>query len=395
MESIGGEKHAITKPPRQLTEIWAKPPFSSISLFSCRFLPRPSPHPFCRFSFFPPIPRAVPMAQLPPSKSKHLCDACGQPAFLQCTGCKLVHYCNVICQKGHWKAHRAACKAVQAKEAEDVDELTAKMGGVAISKGAKANGKKRAGGGAAAAVAEDGDVDELTAKMGGVAISKGAKPKAKAKGRGGGGAAEEEQNEPTPTKPAPRPLLQPPAKKNTNPKKKKGKRAKPKPKASYAGPLPAPRAPAKATYDPTGLCAICMCPKQDPVRAKGCGHTYCRVCIDELKRRDIPQVCPECRGPLPETMGAEELCDEGYRLYHAVEQAVKRGLCPFESLSEDMVSRVEEAEVYWRAAADMGDAMASCNLGTLLLDARKDYDGAMEWMSQLDRSTVALGCGQG
>ena len=46
------------------------------------------------------------------------CAACGaaEPAiaaFKRCAGCKQVAYCGVACQKGHWKAHKPACRRSQ------------------------------------------------------------------------------------------------------------------------------------------------------------------------------------------------------------------------------------------------------------------------------------------
>lgn len=47
----------------------------------------------------------------------YTCAACGEacPAN-KCGGCKQAHYCNSECQKKHWKEHKAACKAAQAKK---------------------------------------------------------------------------------------------------------------------------------------------------------------------------------------------------------------------------------------------------------------------------------------
>ena len=33
----------------------------------------------------------------------------------RCTGCKMVFYCNVNCQKRHWKAHRSVCRSAAAR----------------------------------------------------------------------------------------------------------------------------------------------------------------------------------------------------------------------------------------------------------------------------------------
>jgi hypothetical protein len=39
------------------------------------------------------------------------------PALLKCTGCQKVFYCNVTCQKQHWKAtHKAECAKVDLKK---------------------------------------------------------------------------------------------------------------------------------------------------------------------------------------------------------------------------------------------------------------------------------------
>jgi ankyrin repeat protein len=40
---------------------------------------------------------------------------CGGAGIKKCTGCKQVRYCGQACQLAHWSAHKAACKAHQAK----------------------------------------------------------------------------------------------------------------------------------------------------------------------------------------------------------------------------------------------------------------------------------------
>jgi hypothetical protein len=52
-------------------------------------------------------------------------------------------------------------------------------------------------------------------------------------------------------------------------------------------------------------CAICL----DPVdgtnsRQLPCGHVYHRECVQELRKRGVNDLCPQCRAPLPP--GAEE-----------------------------------------------------------------------------------------
>ncbi|KAJ7618604.1 hypothetical protein FB45DRAFT_712810, partial [Roridomyces roridus] len=41
------------------------------------------------------------------------CSACnaGSVTLKKCAGCQKAWYCNNVCQKSHWKAHRAECKA--------------------------------------------------------------------------------------------------------------------------------------------------------------------------------------------------------------------------------------------------------------------------------------------
>ena len=40
------------------------------------------------------------------------CAYCGATPvrLLKCGGCRIVRYCNVICQKAHWKTHKLTCK---------------------------------------------------------------------------------------------------------------------------------------------------------------------------------------------------------------------------------------------------------------------------------------------
>ena len=46
------------------------------------------------------------------------CASCGKPnAKQRCGGCRSAHYCNEVCQKNHWGAHKGPCKATRAAAA--------------------------------------------------------------------------------------------------------------------------------------------------------------------------------------------------------------------------------------------------------------------------------------
>lgn len=50
-----------------------------------------------------------------PAVAASLCAACGKDlAASLCSRCKAVRYCGPECQRAHWRAHKAACKAVSA-----------------------------------------------------------------------------------------------------------------------------------------------------------------------------------------------------------------------------------------------------------------------------------------
>lgn len=46
------------------------------------------------------------------------CAECDKEAPLKCTGCKMVHYCDVACQKKHWKKHKDDCRCYNIVDSE-------------------------------------------------------------------------------------------------------------------------------------------------------------------------------------------------------------------------------------------------------------------------------------
>lgn len=59
-------------------------------------------------------------AAAPEAGRGHCCAACATPSsqpgvtLKLCTGCRGVRYCGAECQKAHWRAHKAACRAARA-----------------------------------------------------------------------------------------------------------------------------------------------------------------------------------------------------------------------------------------------------------------------------------------
>eukprot|EP00090_Calanus_glacialis_P035188 TRINITY_DN60124_c0_g1_i1.p1 TRINITY_DN60124_c0_g1~~TRINITY_DN60124_c0_g1_i1.p1 ORF type:complete len:336 (-),score=82.17 TRINITY_DN60124_c0_g1_i1:45-1052(-) len=47
------------------------------------------------------------------------CGSCGEPAELKCSGCKMVTYCKVECQKSAWKDHRQNCRCFEIREVKN------------------------------------------------------------------------------------------------------------------------------------------------------------------------------------------------------------------------------------------------------------------------------------
>lgn len=55
------------------------------------------------------------------NKSKGGCASCGElpkegQTFARCSGCSILKYCTVECQRNHWAEHKAVCKLIQQKK---------------------------------------------------------------------------------------------------------------------------------------------------------------------------------------------------------------------------------------------------------------------------------------
>jgi len=54
---------------------------------------------------------------LPPEGK--VCNFCGNPANLRCSGCMIIFYCDEKCQKEAWKAHKPQCDSKKTYVVED------------------------------------------------------------------------------------------------------------------------------------------------------------------------------------------------------------------------------------------------------------------------------------
>ena len=62
----------------------------------------------------------------------------------------------------------------------------------------------------------------------------------------------------------------------------------------------------------THKCLICLEAPVDPIELP-CKHSFCRKCMEQLRKKGVSRSCPLCRAPLPP--GAEQLFDMGYRVW--------------------------------------------------------------------------------
>jgi hypothetical protein len=75
----------------------------------------------------PQVARLLRKLQSADSQAK-ACAACGSSsgssggALKQCSRCKEVKYCSALCQKTHWRQHKAYCKAAAAALAEEEEQ---------------------------------------------------------------------------------------------------------------------------------------------------------------------------------------------------------------------------------------------------------------------------------
>ncbi len=66
------------------------------------------------FFFLPHLPPHTLSMRSVSDVNQLLCAWCGRGGVVSpCSGCGLASYCDVQCQKNHWKLHKTACKAAR------------------------------------------------------------------------------------------------------------------------------------------------------------------------------------------------------------------------------------------------------------------------------------------
>src|SRR6185312_11267162 len=61
------------------------------------------------------------------TEAQHFCSqhGCGNTANRRCSACKLVYYCSLVCQKGHWTIHQPRCAVKDEPTAKELQLFTA------------------------------------------------------------------------------------------------------------------------------------------------------------------------------------------------------------------------------------------------------------------------------
>jgi tetratricopeptide (TPR) repeat protein len=125
-----------------------------------------------------------------------------------------------------------------------------------------------------------------------------------------------------------------------------------------------------ASTDDDDNCAICLEPIADPYEL-GCGHIFCRGCINAYKERGVNDVCPYCRAPLPP--GAAQSVVECHKMTARIRRYHSSG----DSKRKLISHRVQLHHARQAVHADPQHAEARCLLAYGLDNVQADSDGAM------------------
>ena len=109
-------------------------------------------------------------------------------------------------------------------------------------------------------------------------------------------------------------------------------------------------------------CSICLGPKKNPVVLPACAHSFCRLCLAEVREKCMPgaaDACPLCRTPLPE--GPNRAYDEAILCWIKIDHATNRGEVDWGALPMELQREWSQHLLNLQDAADTACHSLSCH----------------------------------
>ena len=119
---------------------------------------------------------------------------------------------------------------------------------------------------------------------------------------------------------------------------------------------------AAAAAEAADCCSICLGPKRHPVVLPSCSHSFCRLCLAEVREKCMPgtaDACPLCRAPLPE--GPNRAYDEAILCWIKIDHAAKRGEVDWSALPTELQREWSRHLHNLQEAADTACHSLSCH----------------------------------
>lgn len=147
------------------------------------------------------------------------------------------------------------------------------------------------------------------------------------------------------------------------------------------GPLNALKGKSSSEAAAGEKCCICLDPLTDRSTCSlNCKHVFHTVCVAQLRKFGVKQVCPLCRTELP--AGPEKVNEEAFHRFRAVCQLVMQGEVSWSALPPLLQVEMNGAFDGWKRAAEKGSAYAQYNLGLLHdegLGVVQSFEEAARW----------------